>query len=73
MLDPNTPSPSTMTAFSPTSADQTVPSPGTVQANTKPHFDSNLDQLGQNFLLVADAVNKFSTSLQNVINRLAAP
>ena len=71
MLDPNTSPPSGMTAYSPISADRTKPSPGSFQANTTPHFESDLDQLGQHFLLVADAVGKFSTALQRVLNGLA--
>jgi len=73
MLDPSASSSSAspMTAFSPISADQTVPSTGQLQADTKPHFDSNLDQLGQHFLLVADAANKFSVALQQTLRYLA--
>jgi len=73
MLDPNEQQSSSrppMTAYSPVSLDQTVPSSQS-QANTTPRFDSGLDQLGQHFLLVADAANKFSIALQQALKYLA--
>jgi hypothetical protein len=51
-----------MASVAPMSSDTTVASPNQAQAQM-PASDTDLDQLGQNFLLIAQAINRFTGTL----------